>query len=284
MEKLEEEHKICEKVCACLHASLICGDEKCIYPEGHNELNFWEDDLVESDEFLCVIAGEGFEHDFDYNGVIYTGIWHRVLHVIADKYIDYLDRLEKDTGLSVITDGNYYGIFYDRKLCSIANCPIGLSNIRTFIRNSGDIFKFDKLFETYRVPRKDDYETLNILSVVYCANCQAKIARDDSSLDKETDDLLCWNCYSEKYQSCDCCEESVKRVDIIGTKNGEYICQNCVDNYYKTCTNCGEIVPEGSISHIEDYELCSKCKDDICNYCDECEDYFIGDYDKHECN
>lgn len=283
MEKLEEDYKVCEKVCACLHASLICGDEKCIYPEGDAKLDFWDDELKESDEFLNIVSVKGFEHDFELNGSIYTGIWHRVLHVIADKYIDYLDRLEKDTKISVITDGNYYGIFYEGKLRTIANCPIGLSHINNFIRNSGSIFLFDNVIKKYRVAREDGYEKLNILSVVYCVNCGIKINKDDSATDQENGNTLCWNCYSEKYQSCDSCEGAVKRDDVIGTKNGEYVCQSCIDNNYTTCTICGEIVSDGDTIHIENQKVCDECKVSHCNYCDECEDYFIGDYDKHEC-
>jgi hypothetical protein len=90
----------------------------------------------------------------------------------------------------------------------------------------------------------------NGVCVVHCSNCNdAEIdnGRHGTSISyvECADASYCERCRDDLFTSCDSCDTTVRRSDIIGVSSDsscgyESICENCSDNDYFTCEECNE--------------------------------------------
>lgn len=280
----ETDNKICERVCACLHASLIAGDQSCIFhgDEGkyYDELDFWEEELEPEDEHLCVLSLEGFDWEFWFQKRTFAGMWHRVLHVITPYDVHYLDLIEKEFGVSVLTDGRYYLVIYERKVVMSKTCPVLLNDLLN-CHELKKVFENSVVYDDskYRVPRTDEYEKRNLQTNQECNYCGEIFAEGDMYYDDYKGIYCCDDCYPDYYELCDICEETHNRDEIRLTKDNKRVCESCMDDF-TWCDDCEELIHIDDTVYIEEYDitLCDECYDDSdYEHCKKCEGLFEPD-------
>lgn len=98
-------------------------------------------------------------------------------------------------------------------------------------------------------------------------NCCEQTTDDYTIVD---DDIVCCDCLSDNYCTCECCE-CYHRTDDIITDGNTYLCNSCYNEHYSRCDSCSNIIHDDdrySLDCNNDY-YCTNCYQD--HYC-ECSD------------
>lgn len=157
---------------------------------------------------------------------------------------------------------------------------------------SPDVYDLDRMpFDHIEVADEDRY-------ICHCDNCGEGLSDDDSIYSGTGGyGTYCESCYSELFDSCQNCGETVDTGDLLEctgrsrygdeylcehcaesrgyscctdceewkydcstTHDGESVCSDCIDNY-TTCEGCSELFPSAN---------CEQCEADDCYYCSDC--------------
>lgn len=227
--------------CACLHASLICGDETCIYGDEDGELDFWEE-IEADDDVLCVLSLDGFEHEFIVNENRYFGMWHRILTMITPSKVIDLQATEERVGISQLTNGNIYVLLRNGTACTVSVCPI--TNVNEFFYELRDD-------DFYKENIKADFEC------DICAICEDEVYGDDKIYIEDEDIYICPSCFSSHFHECYKCGDVIRDEDKM--RLGIMIlCENCYEKMEK-CSKCGLFKEKTHMIHRRKKPICISC-------------------------
>jgi len=98
----------------------------------------------------------------------------------------------------------------------------------------------------------------------YCERCDEGLYDDDMYF--ANDCVYCESCYDEYYTSCDHCNETTYRDDLVtvrGRNNNEYLyCPHCAENHTFSCDDCGDLFDHDYHQYFctHDGTYCEDCK------------------------
>ncbi|MCP4651683.1 MAG: hypothetical protein GY853_16600 [PVC group bacterium] len=269
----EEEKKgtICEVACACLHAVLIAGSEDCMLnPDNeYAEMDFWEDDLEDNDEYVNVLGtteidGRKFTHNDGLQTQYLQGTFFRVLAVIGNQFIEDMDKVFRELGHWIMTDGRTHYAGKGTEAYYHSGCPIHLDSLKLPTPNGY------KDFTKYREARNDNYETINMRTIRYCDNCGTSYDQESGAYIDCEDSHICDSCL-DNYLYCENCEEYYPSDKTVYVEDsGITLCEDCVehDNYFY-CEECECWYHVDSCDVIDTVPLCVQCRDEVAYYCEE---------------
>lgn len=123
---------------------------------------------------------------------------------------------------------------------------------------------------------------------LYCCDCDCEIDEDEACWD-DCGDVYCYDCWQERFFSCDFCGDVTCHEDGFELPNGDKICERCFNNSdYIYCPECDELVHIDDImTTIFEDEMCSDCFNDFLDtdrghaetFVHYCEGYSEGDFE-----
>ena len=143
--------------------------------------------------------------------------------------------------------------------------------------------------ENYNVCRfSDNFTVCPVWSINWdeftiCDGCGQIVDRDEITHTADSDCDYCENCSGDLYYCDDCGEYFENSDNVYFIENRDcYVCSDCYENdNYFFCDDCGCHYigyPNTALNRYnEEITLCDSCFEN-CNYCDDCDIYYIGDY------
>lgn len=106
-----------------------------------------------------------------------------------------------------------------------------------------------------------------------CAECGCIIADPDNARRDPDGEIICMDCFYERYCYCDNCGNIVDRDDAVWIEDEEiFVCDDCAERYYYQCADCGRWYSYSGITYRDDNAdeyICDNCADDWAQ-CDDC--------------
>ena len=104
----------------------------------------------------------------------------------------------------------------------------------------------------------------------YCSSCDEQLTEEDIYEGLE-DEILCGDCFHERYFYCARCDGLTRRDDAIFTVDGPR-CPDCVERYYFDCDYCEDLVLKNDLYevHAQDGEERYYCSECVSCYAIEC--------------
>jgi len=103
-----------------------------------------------------------------------------------------------------------------------------------------------------------------------CENCEETIWSEDSCYVESMDETLCGDCYNEIVSICDKCGSEVSSDDIYHTSGDRYVCSSCADDMH-SCDECNISIEDDDVVETEEGERycpdCAERKTYICANC-----------------
>jgi hypothetical protein len=105
--------------------------------------------------------------------------------------------------------------------------------------------------------------------IILCSDCGFEIDTQEKSYQINSE-VLCQECFDEKYFVCSDCHEIESRADEYITADGRSICERCSNDYF-TCTHCNGLFPVSEHGFSEDWDIiCQDCFENYYSVCEEC--------------
>ena len=116
-----------------------------------------------------------------------------------------------------------------------------------------------------------------------CTGCREVLRDDDDDVRvSQDDDPFCYDCYSERFTYCECCDSECPAEDShYCDAQGITVCTDCAEHEYNICDGCSELIPNsdtittGGGDVRRDY--CQDCACDNTWHCDTCGETFDND-------
>lgn len=117
-----------------------------------------------------------------------------------------------------------------------------------------------------------------------CCDACGEILRDedDDSICSEDGTPYCYNCYSERYTRCECCDTETPIDDSRYVESeGITVCTYCADHDYTHCDGCSELFPNDNIITTDGgnvrRDYCQDCACENTWHCETCGETFDND-------
>lgn len=103
----------------------------------------------------------------------------------------------------------------------------------------------------------------------YCEDCASDLEYQrcehcgyvsDDNLVGLDDEVLCEDCYNDRYFTCDSCGDIFYQDEAYRNADGDYYCHDCYNDYYVECYECGVEI-EREDAFFDDYgdAFCEEC-------------------------
>lgn len=67
--------------------------------------------------------------------------------------------------------------------------------------------------------------------------------------------------------------------DLTETSHGDNVCDDCIARQYSACAGCDQYVMDSEICQVDGIDYCLPCRDNIADYCEQCEVWYGNDED-----
>lgn len=120
--------------------------------------------------------------------------------------------------------------------------------------------------ELITIDGKEEYVCKSCLEELYtCEDCGCYV-RDDNTYLTHDGRIICPDCYSNNYGTCDECEEIFSNDEMRYDDYGCSICEDCFERYdYIQCEDCGRITQVWSYNENDDCYYCNDCYPEHCD-------------------
>lgn len=101
-----------------------------------------------------------------------------------------------------------------------------------------------------------------------CCECSCKII-NDSDYVNVNNNVLCRECYNNKYTTCTNCNDII-RIDDAQENDDDYYCQECYENNFSQCYHCNQEYPNDDLRFYRSCPYCEDCFNDTFIACWDC--------------
>lgn len=117
-----------------------------------------------------------------------------------------------------------------------------------------------------------------------CNDCNDIVESDSTYFIPGQEISVCQSCYDDNYSECERCNR-VAHNDNIQSDSNYTLCQTCYERHYITC-GCGDICTSDDSSYCEGAgeSMCSSCYDSHYAECSDCNPRDDVDLDSHGCD